>query len=294
MRHRDVAVVGPGRVGTALALALVRGGYRLVAAADAGGGSAARLADRVAGCRVVADPVAAAAAAGTVLLTVPDDDLEGVVATVARADGWHPEQHVVHCSGARGNGVLRLAALAGARVAACHPAQTVPAGADADALLGAPWAVTCADDDRAWAEDLVVAAGGDPFALADGARTLYHAGLTVGSNAAAAAVAVARQLLLAAGVDAPERILVPLAEASVRNTARDGAAALTGPVVRGDAGTVAGHLAALDVDVPRLAQAYRALQGVVLDQVTAALDPDAAARLTDLLADGRQEPPWNG
>lgn len=294
MRHRDVAVIGPGRVGTAVAQALVRGGHRVVATTDGGGGSAQRLADQIAGCRVVPDPAAAVAEAGTALLTVPDDALEVVVAEVARADGWRAGQHVVHCSGARGTEVLRLAALAGARVAACHPAQTVPAGADADALLGVPWAVTCDPADRAWAEDLVAATGGDAFALAEGARTLYHAGLTIGSNAAAAAVAVARQLLLAAGVDAPARVLTPLAEASVHNTARDGAAALTGPVVRGDAGTVAGHLATLDVDVPRLAQAYRALQGVVLDQVSAGLAPDVAAHLTELLAEGREEPPWNG
>lgn len=294
MRHRDVAVLGPGRVGTAVARALVRGGLRVVAAADGGGGSAARLATQVAGCRVAEDATSAVALAGTVLVTVPDDALEQVVAEVAMADGWREGHHVVHCSGVRGTEVLRLAALAGARVAACHPAQTIPAGADADALLGVPWAVTCDDADRPWAEDLVTATGGDPFALAAGARTLYHAGLTVGSNAAAAAAAVARQLLLAAGVEDPARILVPLAEASVRNTARDGATAITGPVVRGDGGTVADHLAALDVDVPRLAQAYRALQGVVLDQAMAGLDPAVAEHLADLLADGRQDPPWNG
>ena len=294
MTHRDVAVLGPGRVGTALALALVRAGHRVVAAVDGGGGSARRLADRIAGCRVLADPTDAAAAAGTVLVTVPDDALEPTVAAVARGDGWRPGQRVVHCSGARGPEALRLAALAGARVAACHPAQTVPSGAGPDALLGAPWAVTCEDVDRDWAEELVRAAGGDPFPLPAGARTLYHAGLAIGSNAAAAAVAVARQLLLAAGVGQPERILVGLAEASVRNVATEGAAALTGPVVRGDVGTLGDHLAVLDADVPRLAQAYRALQGVVLDQVLAVLDPEAAGRVATMLAEGRREPPWNG
>lgn len=294
MRHRDVAVLGPGRVGTAVAHALVRGGHRVVAAADGGGGSAVQFAAQVVGCRVTQDATSAVERAGTVLVTVPDDALAAVVAEVAAADGWQEGQHVVHCSGARGPEVLRLAALAGARVAACHPAQTLPVGADADTLLGVAWAVTCDEADRHWAEELVTATGGDPFKLAAGARTLYHAGLTIGSNAAAAAAAVARQLLLAAGVDDPARILVPLAEASVRNTAREGAAALTGPVARGDSGTVADHVAALDVDVPRLAQAYRALQGVVLDQVAGALEPEAAARLTALLADGRQDPPWNG
>lgn len=294
MSVRDVAVIGPGRVGTAVALALVRAGRRVVAAADGGGGSAEGLAEQIAGCRVHDDPAAAAAAGDLVLLTVPDDAIEPVVAEVARGDGWSEGQHVVHCSGAVGLDVLRVASLAGARVAACHPAQTVPAGAGPDDLLGVPWAVTCADVDRAWAEELVTAVGGDPFPLAEGARTLYHAGLTLGSNAAAAAVAVARQLLLAAGVDDPHRVLGPLAEASVGNVARAGATALTGPVVRGDLGTVAGHLAALDADVPRLAQAYRALQGVVLDQVTAELDDDTARQLREALGRGRQEPPWNG
>lgn len=293
MTGRDVAVIGPGRVGTALALALVRGGRRIVAAADGGGGSAARLAERIAGCRVHDGPVAAVAAAQLVLVTVPDDEIEAVVTRVAAADGWREHHRVVHCSGAAGLDVLRLAARSGARVAACHPAQTVPAGADAETLLGAAWAVTCADGDREWAEELVVDAGGDPFLLPEGARTLYHAGLTIGSNAVSAAVAVARQLLLAAGIDAPERILEALATASIRNVARDGATALTGPVVRGDTGTVAGHLTALDVDVPRLAQAYRALQSVVLDQVAVTLDPQAVRELADLLAD-RQDPPWSG
>lgn len=294
MSERDVAVIGPGRVGSALALALVRGGRRVVAAADAGGGSAERLAERIAGCRTYVDPVGAVAAAQLVLVTVPDDEIEAVVTRVAAADGWRSHHRVVHCSGAAGLDVLRLAARSGARVAACHPAQTVPAGADAETLLGAAWAVTCAAEDRTWAEELVIDAGGDPFPLAAGARTLYHAGLTVGSNAAAAAVAVARQLLLAAGIDAPERILEPLALASVRNVVRDGASALTGPAVRGDTGTIADHVTALDADVPRLAQAYRSLQGVVLDQVVATLDPDVVVELADLLARGRTEPPWSG
>lgn len=294
MSGRDVAVVGPGRVGTALALALVRGGYRVVAACDTGSGRAAALAEQVAGCRVVSDERAAADAADVVLLTVPDDAIEEVVANVARVDGWREDHRVVHCSGASGAAPLRLAALAGARVAACHPAQTVPAGAGADALLGVAWAVTCAGGDRAWAEDLVVATGGDPFPLAEGERTLYHAALTLGSNAAAAAVAVARQLLTAAGVPDGGRVLQPLVEASVHNVLRDGAGALTGPVARGDGGTVARHLAGLDADLPRLAQAYRALQAVVLDQVAAGLDPEVVAALSERLEAGRQESPWNG
>lgn len=294
MTRRDVAVIGPGRVGRALALALARTGHRVVAAADTGSGRAEALAAEIAGCRVEAHAHDAVARADLVLLTVPDDAIAAVVGEVARVDAWRPRHHVVHCAGSAGVEPLRLASLAGARVAACHPAQTIPAGAGPDALVGVAWAVTCGEADLAWAEELVVAVGGDPFVLPEHARTLYHAGLTLGANAVAAATAVARQLLLAAGVDRPERVLQPLGETSVHNVARDGAGALTGPVVRGDAGTVSAHLAALDADLPRLAQAYRALQGVVLDQVLPELSPDEAQRLADLLADGRQEPPWNG
>lgn len=293
MTRFRTAVIGPGRVGSTVARALVRGGHRVVAATDGGGGSARALAEQVAGCRVAADAVTAVADADLVLVTVPDDRIEDVVTAVARADGWRPQHRVVHCSGARGMQPLRLASLAGAGTAACHPAQTVPADADVDVLLGVPWAVTCEPGDLDWAEEVVRATGGDPFALAEESRALYHAGLAVGSNAVAAATAVARQLLLAAGVTHVERVLAPLATASARNVARDGASALTGPVVRGDSGTVEGHLEALDLDLPRLAQAYRALQGVVLDQVAATLEAPARDRLTALLAADREAPPCN-
>lgn len=284
MARREVAVIGPGRVGTALALALVRGGDRVVAAADADGGSAAALAERIAGCRVAPDPAQAVAEADTVLVTVPDDAIEEVVTALAVTDAWTARHHVVHCSGVRGLDPLRRASLAGARVAACHPAQTVPVGADADTLLGASWAVTAAESDRAWAHDLVVAAGGDPFDLREEDRALYHAALTLGSNAVGAALAVARQLLLGARVPAPDRVLRPLVEASVTNVLTHGASALTGPVVRGDVGTVQRHLAALDLDVPELAAAYRALQRVVLEQATragAGFDRAALAAVLD-------------
>jgi predicted short-subunit dehydrogenase-like oxidoreductase (DUF2520 family) len=117
----------------------------------------------------------------------------------------------------------------------------------------------------------------------DAARGLYHAGLTVASNAVGAAVAVARQLLLAARIDDPGAFLAPLVERSVANVLTDGASALTGPVVRGDTGTVARHLAVLEADVPGLSAAYRDLTRVLLGRVRAQLPPATAAELDALL-----------
>jgi predicted short-subunit dehydrogenase-like oxidoreductase (DUF2520 family) len=288
LRGTRVAVVGPGRVGATLAAGCVRAGLRLVAVAGGSGGAAGAVAARHAGARVHEHAAGAVADADLVLLCTPDDALAAVVTEVAVADGWREHHRVVHVSGASGLAPLRRAGLAGARVAACHPAQTFPAvppgGApDPDRLLGVRWAVTCAPADVGWAHEFVTLLGGDATDLPDAARVLYHAGLTVGANAVGAAVAVARQLLLAALVDDPAGFLGPLVEASVANVLRDGASALTGPVVRGDSGTVAAHLDALDADVPVLADAYRHLAAVVLGQVRAALPAGDAAALDALL-----------
>ncbi len=282
--HRDVVVIGPGRVGTALAVALGRAGFRIVAAAGGSQASRTRFADHVAGARLDADPAAVVARGGTVVVATPDDAIEGVVADLAAADAWVEGQRVVHLAGSRGTAVLRRAALCGARVAACHPAQTVPGSpVDPDRFVGTAWAVTCGAEDRDWAVDLVEAVGGDAHMVPEDRRVLYHAGLTVGANTVGAAVAVARQLLLAATVDDPGAFLGPLVSASVDNVLADGAGALTGPVVRGDVGTVAAHLEQLASDVPSLAQAYRHLSLALLGQVAPVLDAATREELAQML-----------
>lgn len=278
------AVVGPGRAGTLLAVALARTGHRVVAVAGGNADARRRLAALVAGARPVADPREAAERARLLVLAVPDAAIEQVVTGLAAADAIGEAHRLVHLAGALGLAPLRRAALAGAGVAACHPAMTIPSGShDPAALVGAAWAVTAPPADREWAHELVRDLGGDPYDLADDRRTLYHAGLALGSNAAAAAVAAARQLLLAAGVDNPRAFLDPLVSASVGNVAEHGAVALTGPIVRGDVGTVAAHLAALRADLPALLEPYRHLARAVLAVAAPGLDAPVAASLRDLL-----------
>ncbi len=282
-----VAIIGPGRVGTLLAMASVRAGWRVVAVGGGRASSRTVLTGLVAGVRSHADPAAAVAGADLVLLTVPDDEIEPVVDGLVRADALDPDQGVVHVAGSRGLAVLRRAGLAGARIAACHPAMTIPAGAtDPEVLVGVPWAVTARSADLAWARELVVALGGDPQEVADEARTLYHAALALASNAVGAAVVTARRLLLAAHVADPAAFLGPLAHASVDNAAAEGAVALTGPIVRGDVGTVAAHLAGIGADLPELLTAYRALAQAPLEPVRPALAPEVVAALEELLAPG--------
>ncbi|MGM0619138.1 MAG: NAD(P)-binding domain-containing protein, partial [Actinomycetota bacterium] len=91
-----VAIIGPGRVGTLLAVAGVRAGWRIVAVGGGHASSRTRLTGRIAGVRAHADPAAAVADADLVLLTVPDDAIEPVVDALVRADALGPEQGVVH------------------------------------------------------------------------------------------------------------------------------------------------------------------------------------------------------
>ncbi|MEX1177104.1 MAG: Rossmann-like and DUF2520 domain-containing protein [Nitriliruptor sp.] len=283
-RYRT-AVVGPGRVGTLLALALARAGHRPVAVAGGRDEDRARIGAMVTGCRPFEAAEDAVRDVDLVILATPDDALEEVVTHLARADVLREGQRLVHVAGSLGLAPLRRAALAGAEVAACHPAMTVPTGAaDPDLLVGVPWAVTATPTARAWARGLVADLGGDPHDVGDDVRGLYHAALATGSNAAAAAVVVARQLLLGARIEDPAAFLAPLVERSVANALRGGAAALTGPVVRGDVGTVSHHLDVLAADVPDLLPAYRDLARVILGRVRAELSPAAAAELDALLA----------
>lgn len=276
--------MGPGRVGTLLAVAGSRAGWRVQAVAGGRPEARARTAALVAGARSVADPARAVVGADRVLLCVPDDAIGGVVTDLARADVLHDGQQVVHVAGSLGLAPLRRAALCGARVAACHPAMTVPVGAhDPEVLVGVPWAVTAAPTDQGWADELVVALGGDPMPVPEDRRVLYHAALAVASNAVGAAVVTARRLLLAAAVTEPERFLGPLVAASARGAAARGAAALTGPIVRGDTGTVARHLDALEADLPELAAAYRWLALATLEPVRPGLPAEVAAELIRLL-----------
>lgn len=281
---RRTTIIGPGRVGTALALALAHAGYDIVAVAGRGHESLDAFCARLPHARPL--PAADAARAGElVVLAVPDDVLGALVRQVAVDDGVVPGSRWVHVAGGAGTDVLRPAALAGARVAACHPGQTIP---DPDAgvasLPGTAWAVTAAPGDLGWARVLVTDLRGTPVTVTEDNRTLYHCGLVVGANATSSVVTLARELLLGAGVGDPQAFLGPLATAAAAHAAERGASALTGPVRRGDAGTVAGHLTELRIAMPEAVDAYVELARLALRHARrAGLDEDAADAVAAVL-----------
>jgi predicted short-subunit dehydrogenase-like oxidoreductase (DUF2520 family) len=288
-----VGVVGPGRVGTLLAVGLARASYRVVGVTGGSEEARARVGSLVAGVRSVGTSTELAGRAELLVLAVPDDALEGVVTELALEGGLTDAHRIVHVAGSRGLEVLARASLAGAGTAACHPAMTVPRGSsDPQLLVGAAWAVSADPRDRGWAHRFVRDLGGDPHDLPDDRRALYHAGLALASNAVGTAVAAARQLLLAARIAEPRAFLDPLVRASVDIAAELGAVGLTGPVVRGDLGTVDAHLRAIADDLPALLEAYRSLTAATLALVRPSLAPEVAEAI-EVLVRGDGGATWN-
>ncbi|GAA0480416.1 hypothetical protein Ade02nite_38240 [Paractinoplanes deccanensis] len=272
-----VGVVGAGRVGAVLGAALGRAGHLVVAAAAVSAASRERAARLLPGAAILPADEVARAAGDLLLLAVPDDALAGVVSGLAATGALRPGQIVAHTSGAHGLGVL-----GDVQGMALHPAMTFTgAETDLDRLPGIAWGVTTAD--RPFAARLVADLGGVPEWVAEDARPVYHAALAHGANHLVTLVNEASDVLRAAGIRQPERVLSPLLHAALDNALRLGDAALTGPVSRGDAGTVGKHLDRMPADaVP----AYLALARRTADRAIAAgrLRPQDAALLLDVLS----------
>jgi len=262
----DVAVIGAGRAGTAVAVLLQRAGYRVVAASGRSE-TPARVAHYLPGTPVIA-PADAARAGTLVVIAVPDDVIGSTIADLASSAAFRPTAWVVHLAGALGLDVLLPARRAGARVVAVHPLQTF---ADVDGGIervpGCTAAVTSDDRDGvAFGSSLARDLGAVPFELPDRERPLYHTAAVFAANHVVVTSAAAARLFESAAVPDPVAAMLPLQRAMLDNIELLGPAqALTGPVVRGDAGTVARNLEALAAVDPAAIPAYVAMARLGLD-----------------------------
>jgi predicted short-subunit dehydrogenase-like oxidoreductase (DUF2520 family) len=262
----DIAVIGSGRAGTAVAVLWRAAGHRIVAVAGRDA-TRARAARSLPGVPVL-EPAAAARDAELVVIGVPDDIIGPIASDLAAAGALASARWVAHLSGATPLSALDAARDAGAGRLGVHPLQTFPdVEAGIERIPGSTVAVGADDDEGlAVAERLAEDLGGRPFRLPEEHRAVYHAAAVFASNYLVAATAVAEQLLETAGVPDPLAALVPLQRATVANLARRGPAeALTGPAVRGDAGTIARNLEALAASAPWAVDAYVEMARVTLD-----------------------------
>ena len=281
-----VGVVGTGRAGAPLGAALARAGHPVVAASGVSDISRLRAESLLAGVPLLAIPEVIAAA-DLVLLAVPDDVLPGLVSGLAATQTFKPGQFVVHVAGRYGINVLAPATQAGALPMALHPVMTFTGTSiDLNRLSGVPFGVTAPEELKPAAQALVVEMGGEPVWVPEEARPPYHAALAHGSNHLVALIADVLALLAGAGVEKPSALVEPLLYASLANVLERGDAALTGPVSRGDAGSVAAHLQALSSAPRETRDAYVVLARLAAVRAldAALLKPADAERLLSVLS----------
>jgi predicted short-subunit dehydrogenase-like oxidoreductase (DUF2520 family) len=280
-----VGVVGAGRVGAVLGAALSQAGHDVVGASAVSQASLDRAAALLPGVPVL--PVdELVRRASLVLLAVPDDALGDLVAGLAATDALPRGALVAHTSGRHGLSVLEPATRSGALPLALHPALPFSGTAvDLHRLHGTAFGVTAPEPLRPVAEALVVEMGGEPVWLTEAQRPVWHAALAHGANHLTTLVASAADLLRGLGVERPAQVLAPLLGAALDGSLRSGDAALTGPVARGDAGTVRTHLDELAQAAPDVLPSYLAMARLTADRAIASgrLDPDRAGALLEVL-----------
>jgi len=284
-----VAIIGAGRVGSVLGAALRRAGHPVTGVTAVSDLSRLRAEALLPGVPIrpiddVTDD------ADLVVLAVPDDVLPGLVSGLAETGALRAGQFVLHPSGRYGVEVLAPAVRVGAIPLAIHPVMTFTGtSVDLARLDDCPFGVTAPEAVRPVAEALVVEMGGEPVWVPEEARAVYHAAIVFGANYLMTLVVESLDILRRAGIDDPQRLMAPLLSASLDNALRHGESALTGPVARGDAHTVADHLASLGDMSPVVVDVYRTLARLTADQALGAglIDPAAAESLLEVLAEER-------
>ena len=283
----DVGVVGTGRAGSVLGAALKRAGHNVMACTAVSDISRLRAEALLPGVPILSIEETVADR-DLILLSIPDDVLSQVVSGLATTNAVSPGTFVMHLSGRYGIDILRPLTEQGCLPLALHPVMTFTGTSiDLNRLSACPFGVTTHETLRPVAETLVMEMGGEPVWVPEASRGLYHAALTFGANNLMTLVNQTTELLEAANISNPEALVAPLLSASLDNALRNGDNALTGPIARGDAGTVREHLRVLANFDPAVIQAYRSLARLTAVRALASgiLQPIAAQDLLAILAD---------
>ncbi len=291
MDRPRLGFIGVGIVGSALSTLLFEGGYPITAVYSRTKGSAERLARRVEGAAVAEDPQRVVDLSDIVFLTVPDDAIE----RVAEGISWPPGKGAVHCSGSLSIEPLSSARRAGASVGVLHPLQAFATREEARRnLKGSAFAIEASDEGlRAELFRMAESLGGRPFYLSGDEKAIYHASATIASNYLVTLLDLSSGLWEHFGIAKEDALsaLLPLVKGTVANLERVGLpAALTGPISRGDIGTVARHIRALSQVAPDLVGVYKGLARATLPiAVAKGRIDEGTARAIERVLDGEEE-----
>lgn len=259
MKH-TVAIVGCGRVGTNLARYLGKAGYPIAGLASRSESSAKRAAELSGGSRFGKVSADVTASADVVFITTPDDVISAVCDQMVREKALGRHAAVLHCSGSQPSSILKAE---GRPTGSLHPLQSVAAPElESNPFAGAMMAVEGTQQAVCLAEAIAADLGGTPFRIKTEAKMVYHAAAVVASNYFVTLMDVSIRLLEQAGID-PKlafAVIQPLVSGTLKNIASRGSvAALTGPVARGDVGTIRHHIDTLEQMAPMWLSIYKAM-----------------------------------
>ncbi|MFH0725424.1 MAG: Rossmann-like and DUF2520 domain-containing protein [Pseudomonadota bacterium] len=284
------AIVGCGKVGTAVAKYLTELGYPVAGLACLTLSSARKLADLVGADRVSTAAWEITLTADVVFITTPDDRIEPVCNTIAQKGGFKKDAVVLHCSGALPSTILSSARSCGAAIGSLHPLQSFASTTfDRNPFTGI---ITDVEGDAAavaLAQKIATDLGATSLPIKTDAKTLFHASAVVASNYLVSVLDLAFAFMGEAGVSRKEAwgVLKPLVDGTLSNVGKVGIPdALTGPIARGDVETVARHIKTIDEKTPGLLSLYKALgqHTITVALAKGSLEENAAEALKKILS----------
>lgn len=280
--------IGAGTVGNALAIKLSEKGYSVTAVHSRSLASAERLAQAVKGCRVFTTSQEVAENSDLVFITTPDAAIPIVVKEVH----WHQGQSVVHCSGADSAETLSFALAFGANIGAFHPLQTFASVKQAiDNIAGSTFAIEAEEPLKSILKEITLALNGTHIELKASDKVVYHAAAVIVCNYLVTLVKLADDLWQTFGVPREQatKALLPLLKGTLNNIESVGIPqALTGPIARGDVGTVLKHIEALKREAPDVLSTYceLGLQAIHVALAKGRIDENKAVELRAALKTG--------
>jgi len=254
-----IGFIGAGRVGTSLALLLSEQGYNITAVFSRSHSSSRKLAENIKDCRIFPGSQEVADNADFVFITTPDD----VISSTADSIRWRKNQMVVHCSGADSTDILASASQAGAITGVFHPLQTFGSTRQAlESIKGSTFAVEAHEPLLGILKKMAADFGGNWIVVKAEDKVVYHVAAVFACNYLVTLMRMSTDLWQNFGIPPKHSIqsLLPLMKGTIRNMEAIGLPdCLTGPIARGDTGTISKHLVALSEKAPHLISTYKEL-----------------------------------
>lgn len=280
-----IGIIGAGITGTALAVRLAQHNYNVVAVASRNLSSSQRLASKVPQCHIYKTSQGVADNAQCVFITTPDD----AIAEVAKSIEWHKDQYVLHCSGAHSLDILEPAKQSGAVTGCFHPLQSFADIEQAiNNLPGTTFAIEASEPLLTILKNMATRLEGDWVELKAGDKILYHTAAVFASNYLVTLVKLSTDLWQSFGVSQEKatKALMPLLRGTLNNIQNLGLPqCLTGPIARGDTGTITKHLNALSNEKMEIQNSYKLLgrQTIPIAVAKGKIDKNKAKELVALL-----------